>query len=518
MTEKDPIRVYFIGAGPGDPDLLTIKGKEILSEADVVLYDFLAHPGCLAYTTATCRRICVGKRKGQHGKTQTQINTLMRQHAQAGARVVRLKGGDPMVFGRITEEMETLRNAGIPYGIVPGVSTIQGASGSTGIPLTHRSHSRSFAILTGTTWKKETLSKTEVPDADVLLIFMPNTNIQALIETIVSQTRHTWETPVAVISSASTAAQKVLCSTLQNIHTDGINSTPKNPVMLFIGYNVNLYEQHKWQHVLPLHGFRLFITAETLPPTQALPMLKRMGLEICHLPLITTDTLKPSQRWTSRHVQKSDFLIFCSPKSVSRFFEVLAEKNIDIRSFSSKIAAIGKQTEQRLRNYGLHTDIVPKTHFGAKGLLAELPLDLSHKRVHIYGAKELATDIVSQLRQRHATVHHHALYCTRQRKEVPILEALGEQDIVFFSSPSQVDSFQRHYGHVHHQSHIVALGTTTYAHCQKTLLNTTTITMSPEASYEATCRYILEMIINTRGRLSHHGGNFKLAHPHPPQV
>ncbi len=495
MTHQDPIRVYFIGAGPGDPDLLTIKGKDILSHADVVLYDFLAHPGCLSYTPATCRRICVGKRKGQHGKTQTQINTLMRRYAKAGNRVVRLKGGDPMVFGRMTEEMETLRQANIPYGIVPGISTIQGASGSTGIPLTHRSHSRSFAVLTGTTWKKETLSDSEIPDADVLLVFMPNTNLGALIDTIVHQTRHIWETPVAIITSASTAAQTIRCTTLKDIYEEGLNNAPKQPVMLFIGQTVLLHEHYQWHQFLHLKGWRLFITAESLPQSNTLTLLKQMGLEICHIPLMATEALAPTAKWTPTHLQKADMLIFCSQRGVSRFFDILGEKNTDVRRIQGKIAAIGKQTEKRLRDYGLHTDVVPQTQFGAKGLLAELPQDLSHTQIHIYGAQNLATDLVAQLRARKAVVHHHALYRTRTRKEVPVLDVLGNQDIVLFSSPSQVDSFQYHYGTPTPNPRLLTLGDTTHQHCETLFQGSTlNIQQSPKASYETAFQAILEMI------------------------
>jgi len=494
MTPEDPIRVYFVGAGPGNPDLLTLQGKALLEKADVVLYDFLAHPGCLAHTHANCRRICVGKRKGQHGKTQIQINALMLKHAKAGARVVRLKGGDPMVFGRMAEEMDTLKKEGIPYGIIPGISTIQGAAASTGIPLTHRSHARSFAILTGTTWQRETLSDTEIPDADTLLVFMPRTHIQTLLEVIVSKTRHHWDSHVAIVTSATTAAQKVTCMTLKDIHQNGLNSTPKHPVMLMIGDTVALYEHYKWQHLLPLHGWRLWITAETIPKTETLLLLKNMGLEICHNPLVTTAPLSLGKKWTQPHLEKAQILVFCSPRAVSRFFTLLAEKNIDIRRVSAKIATVGKQTSETLRQYGLCTDILPNQNFGATGLLAELPSDMAHTQVHVYGAKELATDLIVQLQNRGATVHHHALYRTQKRKDAPVLDVLGPQDILFFSSPSQVDSFCHHYGDQGHDPQIVSLGKTTHTHCENTLQTTASRHQSPVATYEEAFRYIFEII------------------------
>ena len=494
MPIKDPVAVYFIGAGPGDPDLLTLKAKDILAYADVVLYDFLAHPGCLAHTPPTCRRVCVGKRKGQHGKTQTQINALMRKYALSGARVVRLKGGDPMVFGRMGEEMETLKKAGIPYGIVPGISSIQGAACGTGIPLTHRAHARSFAILTGTTWQRKTLSNSEIPDADMLLVFMPNTHLETLLTTIVTHTRHHWDSHVAIVTSASTAAQHVRCTTLKELHKSGLKNTSKHPVMLMIGDSVAQHAHYAWQQHMPLHGWRLFLTAETLPTTPQLTLLKRMGLEVCHLPMVYTTALQVGQRWQSLPRNKTDLMVFCSPRAVSRFFEILAEQQVDIRQMSGQIAAVGQQTAQCLRGHGLYPTHVPQSRFGAEGLLGELPSDMKGQRVHVYGAKKLATDLIGQLRQRNARVQHHALYHTRTRPHAPVLAPFETQDILLFSSPSQVDSFIHHYGAQAAPAQILTLGNTTHGHCQA-YFHTTTLHQSPTASYDTAFQYILHMIM-----------------------
>ncbi len=495
MPQKTPTSVYFIGAGPGDPDLLTLKAKDILAIADVVLYDFLAHPGCLAHTPPTSRRICVGKRKGQHGKTQTQINALMRKHALAGSVVVRLKGGDPMVFGRMAEEIDSLKKAGIAYAIVPGISSIQGAACSTGIPLTHRAQARSFAVLTGTTWQGETLSEHEIPDADTLIILMPNTHLKALLKHIVTLTRHDWNTPVAIITNASMATQTVACTTLQQLQESGLHSTPKHPVMLMIGETVAMYGDYAWQQQLPLHGWRLFLTAETLPASQHLNLLKRMGLEICHLPLVYTTPLPIGKRGIPTQLKQTDLLVFCSPRAVSRFFEILAEKNVDIRHISGHVAAVGKQTAQCLKHYGLCPCIVPQSTFGAAGLLAALPTDLKKAKIHVYSAKKLATDLLSQLRQRNARVQHHALYHTQPRPDAPVLGAFEKKDFLLFSSPSQVDSFIRHYGKDHDRAEILTLGSSTYSHCLRAFHPADiAISQSPVATYEAAFQHILARI------------------------
>lgn len=483
-------QVYFIGAGPGDPDLLTLKAKDILAHADVILYDFLAHPGCLAHTRPTSRRICVGKRKGQHGKTQTQINTLIRKHALSGSVVVRLKGGDPMVFGRMAEEIDCLKKAGISYAIVPGISSIQGAACSTGIPLTHRAEARSFAVLTGTTWQGETLSAHEIPDADTLIILMPNTHLKQLLTHMATHTRHDWTTPVAIITNASMATQSITCTTLQHLHDTGLQSTPKQPVMLMIGNTVSLYNDYTWQQQLPLHGYRLFLTVETLPTTPLLGLLKRMGMEICHIPMTYTIPLPLGKRF-DQAIAKTQLLIFCSPRAVSRFFEMLAEKNMDIRHMAGQIAAIGQQTAQCLRHYGLFPNIVPQNTFGATGLLAELPSGMKGTKIHVYGAKKLATNLIAELRQRGAKVQHMALYATQPRPEAPVLGGFQKKDMILFSSPSQVDSFVRHYGHPDH-AEIRALGSSTQAHCLRIFNHS--ILKSPKATYADALQHVLDTI------------------------
>lgn len=491
MALSNTAYVYFVGAGPGDPDLLSIKGKDALSQADVVLYDFLAHPHCLSYTRHNARLICVGKRKNHHGKTQKQINRLLGYYAKKGACIVRLKGGDPMIFGRISEELAVLHRYGIPYSIVPGISALQGAA-SVGIPLTHRSESRSFAVLTGTTWQKSALPKQQMPDADMLVVFMPSGNLPSLLDSIVSQTRHRWDSHVAIVYYATSAHEQVTYTTLEQLRSTGIRPLAHQPALLLIGKNVRHYHTQKTD-IGPLRGWRLYLTAEEYPMRDSLRMLKRLGLECCHLPLTYHTPLALGKSWSVSSLLKADYLVFSSPRAVTLFFLQIAAHGIDIRNITGEIAVVGQQTAQTVRDHGLQPVFIPKVP-GAQGLCDVLPPSLKGKTIHLYGAKKPATDMAEQLRKRNGKVQQHALYATAIRKTAPVLPPFHEKDIVFFSSPSQIDAFITHYPqHAEAIPHVLSIGETTYAYAAKTV-NSTHLYKSPASTYNSAFQHLLTLL------------------------
>ena len=210
-------KVFLIGGGPGDPGLLTLKAKWILERADVVLYDYLVHPTILTHSRADAKLICVGKRKGFHLKQQTQINQLMRRYAESGHQVVRLKGGDPMVFGRGGEEIEYLSRYRVPYDIIPGVSSAIAAPTMAGIPLTHRLMSRSVSFVTGSPKKGEKVSDLMIPDSDTVVFLMPVTTLAALVKQLIDTTSFSVKTPAALIYRATTSDQKIVSGTVGTI-------------------------------------------------------------------------------------------------------------------------------------------------------------------------------------------------------------------------------------------------------------------------------------------------------------
>ena len=233
-----PGMVYLVGAGPGDPELLTVKAKRLIEDADVILYDYLVHPSLLSTTKAVL--VCVGKKKGKHSKKQSEIHDLLKHYAEQGHRVVRLKGGDPMVFGRVGEEMQFLQNNDIAYTVVPGVSSALAVPAYAGIPVTHRELSRSVAFVTGTLSTGGPTLDHHIPEADTLVILMSVTHLGTIVDKLLLQSRFSSETPVALIYSGTTSDQKCLMGTLSTIEEKQRQVQFKSPSLLIVGEVVPL--------------------------------------------------------------------------------------------------------------------------------------------------------------------------------------------------------------------------------------------------------------------------------------
>jgi uroporphyrinogen III methyltransferase/synthase len=238
--------VYLVGAGPGDPDLITMRGIKCLNRADVIIYDRLVDPSLLEYASSTTERIYVGKSSGHHSLSQDEINALLLEKAQPGKVVVRLKGGDPYVFGRGGEEAIVLSEAGIPFEIVPGVTSAIAAPACAGIPVTHRGLAHSFAVVTG--HRRQDDSPLILPEADTLVVLMGVTNLSAIVEQLLARGRPP-DTPTALIYWATTPRQKCVVATLTTIaeQAEIENITP--PATLIVGEVVSLYRYRFWRGV-----------------------------------------------------------------------------------------------------------------------------------------------------------------------------------------------------------------------------------------------------------------------------
>ncbi|RAP33055.1 uroporphyrinogen-III C-methyltransferase, partial [Candidatus Marinamargulisbacteria bacterium SCGC AAA071-K20] len=204
-------RVFLVGAGPGDPELLTLKAKRVLESADIVLYDYLVHPNCLLFCNDSAECICVGKAKGKHSQTQDEIHSIIETHAARGKKIVRLKGGDPLIFGRGGEEMAFLKSKGIDYEVIPGISAGCAVPAYAGIPLTHRTLSRSVAFVTATTLNGTSIDKLELPEADTLVFFMAVSALKEITTLLKKTSRFNQETPAALIHRGTSSKQKVVC-------------------------------------------------------------------------------------------------------------------------------------------------------------------------------------------------------------------------------------------------------------------------------------------------------------------
>ncbi len=410
-------RVYLVGAGPGDPDLITLKAVRLLQRADVVLYDYLAHPNLLHYAERA-KKICVGKKRGQHSKQQTQINVMMKRLAAQGKMVVRLKGGDPTVFGRGGEEMEFLRKHKIPYEIVPGVTAAIAVPTYAGIPITHRDLSKSVAFVTGSPKKGQTLADIHIPDADTIVFLMPVTNLSELAK------RFPAETPAALIHSGATSAQTVEVGTVSTIS----KSKLLPPSILVVGKVAALAKSLNWYERLPLFGKRIILLRTLKQSSELRDELHDLGAEVITCPAIEIKPLSPKINLTG-----ATMIIFTSPNGVEQFM-----KNRDSRSLAGKkIVAIGPKTAQALRQFGLIADLTPES-YQSEGILEVLSKNLNDENILIPTAQGARDVLPDQLRKRGARVIMLPLYKNINPK---IDVAINDGDYVVFTSSSTAHHF-----------------------------------------------------------------------------
>ncbi|MEP6962784.1 MAG: uroporphyrinogen-III C-methyltransferase, partial [Acidobacteriota bacterium] len=249
-------KVYLVGAGPGDPDLITVKGRKILERADVVLYDALASPRLLDYAPAAAERTYVGKKRAEHEMSQEEICALMIAHARAGRTVVRLKGGDPFIFGRGGEEVEALADAGIPFEIVPGVTVPLGVAAYTGVPLTHRQHTSAVTFVTG--HNVDAIDWAKVGSSETLVLFMGLVNFEAIATEIVVRGRSA-DTPAMVVRWATRPDQETIVGTLATLPGLIAERKLRPPATIVIGDVVSLRDRLSWFEKLPLFGQRIVV-------------------------------------------------------------------------------------------------------------------------------------------------------------------------------------------------------------------------------------------------------------------
>lgn len=358
-------KVCLVGAGPGDPGLLTLKGARCLREADVVVYDHLVGEGILAHLGEGAERIFVGKEAGRHTLSQDGINRLLAEQALAGKTVVRLKGGDPFVFGRGGEEAEYLQERGIPFEIVPGITSAVAAPAYAGIPVTHRSLASSFAVLTG----HEDPAKAESAIAwdrlatavDTLVFLMGVGNLAQITSRLIQHGRSP-ETPAAVIRWGTTASQESVTGTLATIAEEINRAGLQPPAVLVVGEVVELRQRLAWFESKPLFGRTVVVTRARAQASAFADLLEAEGAAVVQVPVIQVD---PPESWAPldqaiARIERYGWIIFTSVNGVEAFLARLREGGRDLRDLhQARIAAIGSETAERLRRGGLRPDLVP---------------------------------------------------------------------------------------------------------------------------------------------------------------
>ena len=363
--------VYLVGAGPGDIGLLTVKGLRCLQKAEVVIYDFHLNAQILNYISRQAELIYAGKRGGHHTMTQDEINKAIVDKAREGKIVCRLKGGDPFVFGRGGEEAQELFRAGIPFEVVPGISSSVAAPAYAGIPLTHRLYSSSFAVIPGyeDTTKEESAINWEklATGVGTLVFLMAVKNIDELTRKLIAHGRSP-DTPVAVVRWGTRPDQKTIVSTLKDIAALVREKDIRPPAVTVIGDVVTLRKELNWYENKPMFGQRILVTREH---SGGFDLLEELGAEILQFPTIE---IVPPESWDGldtaiEKIHSYDWLIFTSTNGVKYFFSRLFEKNVDIRELKGlKICAIGRKTRDSLNAYGINVDLVPE-EFRAEGLI-----------------------------------------------------------------------------------------------------------------------------------------------------
>lgn len=446
-------KVYLIGAGPGDPGLLTLKGRQCLELADVVIYDFLVNPALLAHAPDGAEKICVGKPHSDRHLSQDQTNALLAEKAAADKQVVRLKGGDPYIFGRGGEEAAFLSQQRIPFEVVPGVTAAFAAAAYAGIPLTHRDVTTSLALLTGHERPERKLSSIDweklAAGAGTLVFYMGMANLDLIGERLIEQGRSP-QTPVAVIQWATLPQQQTLIGTLETIAAEVQRQGIESPAVIVIGEVVKYREQLRWFDKLPLFGKRILITRPQAQAASFARQLERLGAQAICIPtieIVPPDDLQPLDD-AVRQVADFDSLILTSVNGVESFFERLAANKLDIRSLSGvEIIAVGPKTAEAIEQYRLRPDLIPQ-RYQAEGLVDELlTRDLKGRRFLYPRAKVVRPVLIEGLRAAGAEVVAPVAYQTvaaeGQKEQLRQLLQAGELDAICFSSSSTFESLYK---------------------------------------------------------------------------
>lgn len=451
---SEPGRVSLVGAGPGDPGLLTLRAADALRHAEVLLYDALASDPIVNLVPPSCERIYVGKRGGNHAMPQAQIEALMVEKARTGKHVVRLKGGDVFVFGRGGEEAQTLRDAGIPFEIVPGITSAIAAPAYAGIPVTHRNYNPVFTVATGhedPEKSESTIDWAKLADPHrtlVLLMAMGNLAgiAQRLIENGLSAS-----TPAAVIAEGTRPTQKTVTGTLATIAQDAQRAGLGAPAIVVIGEVVELREELRWFDNSPLFGKRVLITRPAHQAGAFAQALYSRGVEPI---LASTISIGPPDDVHAAHraideLAKFGWVVFTSQNGVDAFFERLHSLGADARYFGkTRVAAIGAKTADRLRGYGIRPDLVPAAFISEEVGRTLMEATADGERILIYRAQE-ARDVLPEMLQdagREPTVV--AAYKTSFESDPGFAQKVAAADVLTFTSASTVHGFAEMLGGV----------------------------------------------------------------------
>ena len=440
-------KVYLVGAGVGNQDYLTFRGQELIRTAEILIYDALVDEALLSLTSENCLRLCVGKRGGQVSTPQEKINQLLVAYCLQGKQVVRLKSGDPLIFGRANEEIIALQTADCSYEIVPGISSVFAAPLLAGIPLTDKELSRCFVVISG--HQPEQLNWSALAKIDTLVILMGGRSLPLIIQSLIDKGRSQLE-PVAIIRNCGRSQQQVFQGTLTDI-VETTRGVSLSPAVIVIGEVVKLSNQDAQKvapSLLPLANKTILVTRAESQSSKFTNLLQQQGAKVIEMPALA---ITPPSSWheLDRAIAKMtqfQWLILTSANGVNYFFERLENLGYDARILGGvKIAVVGRKTAAVLQKRQLNPDFIPPNYV-ADSLAANFPEELIAKKILFprveTGGREV---LVRELTSKGAEVIEVAAYqsiCPEQIEQTA-WQALQQQqvDVITFASSKTVRNF-----------------------------------------------------------------------------
>lgn len=443
--------VFLIGAGPGDPGLITVKGLECIRQADVIVYDRLASSQLLNQCRFDAECIFVGKKPDRHTLSQDEINKLLVEKSKQGLTVARLKGGDPYVFGRGGEEAEELTRHGIAFEVIPGITSAIAVPAYAGIPVTHRDFTSSLSIITGNEDPEKASSSIDwskiATGAGTLIFLMGMSNLPKITNKLIEHGRSP-QTPVALIRWGTRPNQKTLVGNLENISSLAVEKNFKNPAIIIVGEVVKLRDKLNWFEKKPLFGKRILVTRSREQASVLSRSITSLGGEPVEFPTISItepENFKPLNQAID-NISSYNWIIFTSVNGVRFFFNQLRKLNGDIRDLHGiKICAIGPQTGKALQSMALQVEYIPN-EYRAEAIISGLQGKISSGDRVLLPRADLARDILPKsLSQLGAIVDEVTAYRTVMGSgNVPIIREMlfaGEIELITFTSSSTVRNF-----------------------------------------------------------------------------
>src|SRR3954466_16182052 len=433
-------KVFLVGAGPGDPGLLTMRAADLIARADFIAIDALVSDAIADRAPKSAEVVYVGKRASKHPLPQDKINQLLIDEAKKGKTVVRLKGGDPFVFGRGGEEAEELSAAGVAFEIVPGISSALAGPAYAGIPVTHRSYATSLTLVTGHEADASTGIKWEaLAQLDGTIVFLMGfANLPTIAEKLTANGVSP-DRPVAVISKATTPEQRTITGTLANIESRCAAAKLPTPALIVVGEVVKLHDVINWFESKPLFGKRIVVTRAREQASELKRLFEESGATVIQFPTIEIASPEPFDSLDLAVDERFNWLVFTSTNGVAAFFERLFASGKDVRALAGiRIACVGETTAASLRARGIAPDLVPDKFMSA-ALIPHFDADLHRVRIAVIRAAEGRDEFIEEMRRRGAEVHLAVAYRT-----IPVAanaDELHDIDVVTFTSASTVDNF-----------------------------------------------------------------------------